>query len=39
MATYIITWVLHRTMGIRASAEDESVGLDQSLHAETAYNN
>ncbi|WP_420432192.1 ammonium transporter [Candidatus Poriferisocius sp.] len=39
VATYIITWVLHSTMGIRASAEDESVGLDQSLHAETAYNN
>ncbi len=39
VATYLITWVLHRTIGIRASAEDESVGLDQSLHAETAYNN
>ncbi len=38
VATYLITWVLHRTIGIRASAEDESVGLDQSLHAETAYN-
>ena len=38
-ATYIIAMVLHRTMGIRASSEDESVGLDQSLHAETAYNN
>lgn len=39
VATYIIALVLHRTMGIRASAEDESVGLDQSHHAETAYNN
>ncbi|MCY3910727.1 MAG: ammonia channel protein, partial [bacterium] len=39
VATYIIALVLHRTMGIRASADDESVGLDQSLHAETAYNN
>ena len=38
-ATYVIAWALNRTMGIRASAEDESVGLDQSLHAETAYNN
>jgi len=38
VATYIIAMVLHRTMGIRASADDESVGLDQSLHAETAYN-
>jgi Amt family ammonium transporter len=39
VATYIIAVVLHRIMGIRASSEDESVGLDQSLHAETAYNN
>ena len=39
VATLIIAWVLNATMGIRASAEDESVGLDQSLHAETAYNN
>ncbi len=38
VATYIIALVLHRTIGIRASADDESVGLDQSLHAETAYN-
>ena len=37
-ATYAITWVLNRLVGIRASADDESVGLDQSLHAETAYN-
>ena len=39
VATYIIALVLHSTMGIRASADDESDGLDQSLHAETAYNN
>ena len=39
VATYIISWVLNATMGIRASSEDENVGLDQSLHAETAYNN
>ena len=39
VATLIIAWVLNATMGLRASAEDESVGLDQSLHAETAYNN
>ena len=38
VATLIIAWVLNATMGLRASAEDESVGLDQSLHAETAYN-
>ena len=39
VATLIIAWALNATMGLRASAEDESVGLDQSLHAETAYNN
>ena len=39
VATLIIAWALNRTMGLRASSEDESVGLDQSLHAETAYNN
>ena len=39
VATYIISWVLNRTMGLRASADEESVGLDQSFHAETAYNN
>ena len=39
VVTYIIALILHRTMGIRASAEEENVGLDQSLHAETAYNN
>ncbi len=38
VATYIISWVLNATMGLRASAEDEGVGLDQSFHAETAYN-
>ena len=38
VATYIISWVLNRTMGLRASADEESAGLDQSFHAETAYN-
>ncbi len=39
--SFIITWVvaqvLDKTIGIRVSAEDELVGLDQSLHAESAY--
>ena len=38
VVTYIISWVLNRTMGLRASADEESAGLDQSFHAETAYN-
>ncbi|WP_419918129.1 ammonium transporter [Candidatus Poriferisocius sp.] len=39
VVTYAISWVLNATMGLRVSADDESSGLDQSLHAETAYNN
>ncbi len=39
VVTYVLSWVLNATMGLRASADDESVGLDQSLHAESAYNN
>jgi Amt family ammonium transporter len=39
--SFIITWVVAKvldlTIGIRVSAEDELVGLDQSLHAESAY--
>jgi Amt family ammonium transporter len=39
--SFIITWVvakvLDKTIGIRVSADDELVGLDQSLHAESAY--
>ncbi|MCB0994535.1 MAG: ammonium transporter [Acidimicrobiales bacterium] len=35
--TFVIAKVLDATMGIRASAEDETVGLDQTQHAETAY--
>ena len=39
--SFIVTWVvakiLDATIGIRVSAEDELIGLDQSLHAESAY--
>jgi ammonia channel protein AmtB len=28
---------LKKTIGVRVSVEDEQVGLDQALHAETAY--
>ena len=39
--SFIVTWVvakiLDATIGLRVSAEDELVGLDQSQHAEAAY--
>jgi Amt family ammonium transporter len=39
--SFVITWVvakiLDSTIGLRVSAEDELVGLDQSQHAESAY--
>ena len=37
VATYIIAKVLDLTIGLRASDEDEPVGLDRSEHAEAAY--
>ncbi|MDI2132228.1 ammonium transporter [Yinghuangia seranimata] len=35
--TYAIAKVIDRTMGFRASADDELAGLDLAVHAETAY--
>lgn len=35
--TFIITWVLDKTMGFRASAEEEMAGLDRSFHGERGY--
>jgi ammonium transporter, Amt family len=35
--TFGIAYVLRRTLGLRVSAEEEIVGLDLSLHEETAY--
>jgi Amt family ammonium transporter len=37
VVTYIVAVVINKTIGIRVSTEDELVGLDQSQHAETAY--
>jgi ammonium transporter, Amt family len=37
VATLIIGLVLKHTIGIRISAEQELVGMDESLHAESAY--
>ena len=39
VATYVIAKVIDATMGLRVTAEDELVGLDQSQHAESAYQN
>jgi Amt family ammonium transporter len=39
--SFTITWILAKvvdsTIGLRVSTEDELVGLDQSQHAESAY--
>jgi ammonium transporter, Amt family len=35
--TAIIAFAIHKTMGFRVSDEQEVVGVDLSLHAETAY--
>ncbi|MEU8136877.1 ammonium transporter [Streptodolium elevatio] len=37
VATYAIATVVERTVGFRASADDEQAGLDLAVHAETAY--
>jgi Amt family ammonium transporter len=37
VVTYAVARVLNATMGIRVSPEDELAGLDQSQHAEAAY--
>ena len=36
--SYGLGFVLDRTMGLRVRDEDETVGLDQTQHAESAYN-
>ncbi|MEU6404417.1 ammonium transporter [Streptomyces sp. NPDC046985] len=37
VVTYLLALVIQKTIGFRASEEDEVTGLDQSAHAETAY--
>jgi Amt family ammonium transporter len=39
VATFVIAKVIDATMGLRVSNEDELIGLDQSQHAESAYQN
>ncbi|MEO6627697.1 MAG: ammonium transporter [Aquihabitans sp.] len=38
VGSYIIAKAIDLTMGLRVDEETEDIGLDQSLHAETAYN-
>ena len=35
--TYIVAIIINKTMGLRVTHDEEMVGLDQSQHAETAY--
>jgi Amt family ammonium transporter len=37
VATYILAQILDKTIGLRVSEDAESIGLDLSQHAETAY--
>jgi Amt family ammonium transporter len=39
VVTYAIAKVIQMTIGLRVDEETEDIGLDQVLHAETAYNN
>jgi Amt family ammonium transporter len=35
--TFVIGWVIHKTMGFRIAEEDEITGIDSVEHAETGY--
>jgi Amt family ammonium transporter len=35
--TFVLAWVLHRTMGLRVSHEAETTGIDEAEHSETGY--
>ncbi len=39
IVTFIIAFVLEKTMGLRVDKEDEIRGLDQTQHSESGYNN
>lgn len=38
VASYVIAKAIQMTIGLRVDEETEQIGLDQALHAETAYN-
>ncbi|TVT19391.1 ammonium transporter [Amycolatopsis rhizosphaerae] len=37
VVTFVIAWVLHRTLGLRIGREAELDGIDEAEHAESAY--
>ena len=37
LITLLLMLALKKTIGVRVSIEEEQVGLDQAMHAETAY--
>ncbi len=37
VGTFVIAWVLNKTVGLRVSAQDERDGLDISIHGERGY--
>jgi Amt family ammonium transporter len=39
VVTYILATILHKTIGLRVTEDDEYAGLDLSQHAESAYEN
>ncbi|NJC88090.1 MAG: ammonium transporter [Desulfuromonas sp.] len=39
IVTLVIVFALHKTIGLRVEKEDEIMGLDQTQHSESAYNN
>ena len=38
VVTFVIAFLIEKTMGLRVEKEDEIVGLDQTQHSESAYN-
>ncbi|WP_129127668.1 ammonium transporter [Geomonas oryzae] len=38
VVTFVIAFILDKTIGLRVEKEDEIMGLDQTQHSETAYN-
>jgi Amt family ammonium transporter len=38
VATYIIAIIIHKTIGLRVSKNDEIEGLDITVHGESGYN-
>lgn len=39
LGTFILFKIVEKTVGIRVTDEDEAIGLDESMHNETAYTN